>query len=95
MTILEEDSEDFKERTTLLIQKTLIDLQTLLVLVTKDLLHLFSWSQVTSYNLMNISNSKVNQMKLIFNILLLYSSHPTTFGAHNEFELLSSHVHDE
>ena len=73
----------------------LIDLQNLLVLVTKDLLHIFSWSQVTSCKLMNISNSKFNQMKLVYDVLLLNSSHPTTIEAHNEFKLLSSQVHDE
>ena len=42
VTILEDDSEDFEEGTTLLVHKSLIDLQSLSVLVTKDPLHISS-----------------------------------------------------
>ena len=94
MTILEKDSEDFKEETTQLVQKSLIDLQTLSMPVTKDLLHISSWSLVGSCELTNINNSKFNKVKLVSNVLLLNSSHPTTIEAQNEFKLLSSRVHD-
>ena len=93
MTILEKDSEDFKERTTQLVQKSLIDLQTLSMPVIKDLLHISSWSLVGSCELTNINNSKFNKVKLVSNVLL-NSSHPTTIEAQNEFKLLSSRVRD-
>ena len=94
ITILEDDSEDFEEWTTLSVHKSLTDLQSLLVLVTKDPLHIFSWSQVSSCKLTNISNSKFNKMKLVYDILLLNSSHPTTTEVHDEFGLLGSRVGD-
>ena len=76
------------------VHKSLIDLQSLLVLVTKDPLHISSWSQVSSCKLTNINNSKFNEVKLVFNILLLNSSHPTTSEVHDEFGLLGSRVCD-
>ena len=42
VTILEDDSEDFEEGTTLSVRKSLTDLQSLSVLVTKDPLHIYS-----------------------------------------------------
>nr|CAN78421.1 hypothetical protein VITISV_037778 [Vitis vinifera] len=94
ITILEDDSEDFEEGTTLLVHKSLIDLQSLSVPVTKDPLHISSWSQVASCKLTNISNSKLNKVKPVFDVLLLNSSHPTTIEVHDEFGLLGSRVHD-
>ena len=40
ITILEDESEDFEERTTLSVHKSLTDLQSLLVPMTKDPLHI-------------------------------------------------------
>ena len=94
MTILEKDSEDFKEGTTLLVKKYLFDLQTLSMPVIEDLLHISSWSLVASCEFTNINNSKFNKVKLVSSVLLLNSSHPTTIEAQNEFKLLSSRVHD-
>ena len=42
VTIVEDDSEDFKEGTTLLVHKSLIDLLSLSMSVTKDPLHIYS-----------------------------------------------------
>ena len=42
VTILEDDSEDFKEGTTLSVHKSLTDLQSFSVPVIKDPLHIFS-----------------------------------------------------
>src|SRR5579862_5596937 len=94
VTILEDDSEDFEEGTTLSVQKSLTNLQSLLVPVTKDPFHISSWSRVASCKLTNISNSKFNKVKPIFDVLLLNSSHPTTIEVHDEFGLLGSCVHD-
>ena len=94
VTILEDDSEDFEERTTLSMHKSLTDLQSLSVPVTNDPLHISSWSRVPSYKLTKISNSKLNMVKLVFDALLLNSSHPTTTEVHDEFRLLGSHVRD-
>ena len=94
VTILKVDNEDFEEGTTLSVHKSLIDLQSLSMPVTKDPLHISSWSQVSSCKLTNINNSKFNEVKLVFNILLLNSSHPTTSEVHDEFGLLGSRVRD-
>ena len=94
MTILKDDSEDFQEKTTLSVHKSLTDLQSLLVLVTKDPLHISSWSRVASCKLTNIDNSKFNKVKLVSNVLLLNSSHQTTIETQSEFGLLGSRVHD-
>ena len=42
VTILEDDSEDFDKWTTLSVHKSLIDLQSLSMIVTKDPLHISS-----------------------------------------------------
>ena len=94
VTILEDDSEDFEEGTTLSVHKSLTDLQSLLVPVTKDLLHISSLSRVASCKLININNSKLNKMKPISDVLLLNSSHPTTNEVHDDFGLLGSRVRD-
>ena len=94
VTILEDDSEDFEEGTTLSMHRSLTNLQFLSVPVTKDPLHISSWSQVAFCKLTNISNSKLNKMKLVFDVLLLNSSHPTTTKVHDEFGLLGSLVRD-
>ena len=94
VTILKDDGEDFEEWTTLSVHKSLIDLQSLSMLVTKDPLHISSWSRVTSCKLTNISNSKLNKVKLVSDVLLLNSSHPTTTEVHDEFGLLGSRVHN-
>ena len=94
VTILEDDSDDFEEGTTLSVHNSLTDLQSSSMLVTKDPLHISSWSQVSSCKLTNINNSKFNEVKLVFNILLLNSSHPTTSEVHDEFGLLGSRVRD-
>ena len=44
--------------------------------------------------LTNINNLKLNKMKLVYDVILLNSSHPTTTVVHDEFRLLGSHVHD-
>ena len=62
--------------------------------MTKDPLHISSWSRVTSCKLTNISNSKLNKVKHVFDALLLNSSHPTTTEVHDEFGLLGSRVRD-
>ena len=92
--ILEDDSEDFEEGTTLLVHKSLINLQSLLVSMTKDPLHISSWSRVVSCKLTNIRNSKLNKVKPIYDVLLLNSSHLTTSEVHDEFGLLGSCVRD-
>ena len=94
VTILEDESEDFEEGTTLLVHKSLTDLQSLSVPVTNDPLHISSWSRVTSCKLTNISNSKLTKVKHVFDALLLNSSHPTTTEVHDEFGLLGSRVRD-
>ena len=94
VTILKDDSEDFEEWTTLSVHKSLTDLQSLSVPVTKDPLHISSWSRVASCKLTNISNSKLNKVKLVSDVLLLNSSHPTSTEVHDEFGLLGSYVHD-
>ena len=94
VTILEDDSEDFEEGTTLLVYKLLTNLQSLSVPVTKDPLHISFWSRVASCKLINISNSKLNKVKLVYDVLLLNSSHPTTIEVHDKFGLLGSRVHD-
>ena len=94
VTILENDSEDFEKGTTLLVHKSLTNLQSLSVLVTKDPLHISSWSRVISCKLTNISNSKLNKVKPVFDVLLLNFSHLTTTTVHDEFGLLGSRVHD-
>ena len=63
ITILEDDSEDFEEWTTLSMHKSLTDLQSLSVPVTKDPLHISSWFRVASCKLTNINNSKLNKVK--------------------------------
>ena len=78
----------------MLVHKSLTDLQSLSVLVTKDPLHISSWSRVASCDLTNISNSKLNKVKLVSDVLLLNSSHPTTTKVHDEFGLLGSRVRD-
>ena len=93
--ILEDDSEDFEEGTTLLVHKSLINLQSLLVSMTKDPLHISSWSRVAFCKLTNINNSKLNKVKVVFDVLLLNFSHPTTIEVHDEFGLLGSCVRDE
>ena len=95
VTILEDDSEDFEEGTTLSVHKSLTDLQSLLVPVAKDPLHISSWSQIASCNLTNVSNSKLNKVKLVYDVLLLNSSRLTTIEVHDEFGLLDSCVCDE
>ena len=94
VTILEDESEDFEEWTTLLVHKSLIDLLSLSMSVTKDPLHIYSQSRVASCKLTNISNSKLNKVKPTSDVLLLNSSHPTTTEVHDEFRLLGSHVRD-
>ena len=64
ITILENDSEDFEKGTTLLVHKSLTNLQSLSVLVTKDPLHISSWFRVAFCKLTNINNSKFNRVKL-------------------------------
>ena len=93
VTILKDDSEDF-EGTTLSVHKSLTNLQYLSVPVTKDSLHIPSWSRVASCKLTNISNSKLNKVKHVSDVLLLNSSHPTTIEVHDEFGLLGSRVCD-
>ena len=61
----------------------------------KDPLHISSWSRVSSCKLTNISNSKLNKVKLVYDVLLLNSSHPSTTKVHDEFGLLGSRVRDE
>ena len=95
VTILEDDREDFEEGTTLSVHKSLINLQSLSVLVINNPLHISSWSRVASCKLTNINNSKLNKVKLVFDVLLLNSSHPITIEVHDEFGLLGSCVHDE
>ena len=58
VTILEDDSEDFEDGITLSVHKSLTNLQSLSVPVTKDPLHISSWSRVASCKLTNINNSK-------------------------------------
>ena len=94
VTILKDDSEDFEDGTTLSMHKSLTDLQSLSVPVTKDPLHISSWSRVASCKLTNISNLKLNKVKPISNVLLSNSSHPTTIEVHDEFGLLGSRVCD-
>ena len=94
VTMINDDNEDFEERTILSVHKSLIDLQSLSVLVTKDPLHISSWSRVTSCKLTNISNSKLNKVKHVSDALLLNSSHLTTSEVHDEFGLLGSRVRD-
>ena len=94
VTIINDDNEDFEERTILSVHKSLIDLQSLSVLVTKDPLHISSWSQVVSCKLTKINNSKLNKVKLVFDVLLLNFSHPTTTEVHDKFGLLGSRVRD-
>ena len=62
--------------------------------VTDGPLHISSWSRVASCKLTNISNSKLNKMKLVYDVLLLNSFHPTTTEVHDKFGLLGSHVCD-
>ena len=95
VTILEDDSEDFEEGTTLSMHRSLTNLQFLSVPVTKDPLHISSWFQVAFCKLTNINNSKLNKVKPVSNVLLLNSSHQTTTKVHDEFGLLGSRVHDE
>ena len=83
-----------RRATTLSVNKSLTDLQSLSVPVTKDPLHISSWSRVASCKLTDISNSKLNKVKLVYDVLLLNSSHLTTTEVHDEFGLLSSRVHD-
>ena len=71
------------------------NLQSLSVLVINNPLHISSWSRVASCKLTNINNSKLNKVKLVFDVLLLNSSHPITIEVHDEFGLLGSCVHDE
>ena len=94
VTILEDDSEDFEEGTTLSVHKSLTDLQSLSVLVAKDPLHISSWSRIASCKLTNVSNSKLNKVKLVYDVLLLNSSHLTTTEVHDEFRLLGYCVRD-
>ena len=94
MTMLEDDNEDFEEGTTLSVHKSLTDLQFLSVLVIEDPLHISSWSQVASCKLTNINNSKFNKVELVYDVLLLNSSHPTTIETQSEFGLLGSRVCD-
>ena len=94
VTILEDDSEDFEEGTTLSVHKSLTDLQSLSVLVAKDPLHISSWSRIASCKLTNVSNSKLNKVKLVYDILLVNSSHPIPIEVHDEFGLLGSRVRD-
>ena len=63
--------------------------------VTDGPLHISSWSRVASCKLTNISNSKLNKVKLVYDVLLLNSSHPSTTKVHDEFGLLGSRVRDE
>ena len=93
ITILEDDSEDF-EGTTLSVHKSLTNLQYLSVPVTKDSLHIPSWSRLASCKLTNINNSKLNKVKLVFDVLLLNFSHLTTIEVHDKFGLLGSRVYD-
>ena len=95
VTILEDDSEGFEEGTTLSVHKSLTDLQSLSVLVAKDPLHISSWSRIASCKLTNVSNSKLNKVKLVYDVLLLNSSHLTTIEVHDDFGLLDSCVCDE
>ena len=74
--------------------KSLTDLQSLLVLVIENPLHISSWSRVVSCKLTNINNSKFNKVKLVSNVLVLNSSHQTTTETQSQFGLLGSHVHD-
>ena len=76
------------------IQNSFTDLQTFSVPMKKNPLHISSWSRVASCKLTNISNSKFNKVKLVSDVLLLNSSHSTTIETHDEFGLLSSHIHD-
>ena len=92
--ILEDDSEDFEEGTTLSVHKSLTNLQSLSVPVTKNPLHIFSLPRVASCKLTNISNSKLNKVKLVYDVLLSNSSHPTIAKVHDEFGLLGSCVCD-
>ena len=94
VTILEDDSEDFKEGSTLSVHKSLTDLQFLSVLVINDPLHISSWSRVASCKFTNINNSKLNKVKPVSDVLLLNSSHPTTTKVHDEFGMLGSRVRD-
>ena len=94
VTILEDDSEDFEEGTTLSMHRSLTNLQFLSVPVTKDPLHISSWFQVAFCKLTNISNSKLNKVKPISDVLLLNSSYPTTIEVHDEFGLLGSRVRE-
>ena len=94
ITILENDSEDFEKGTTLSMRKSLTNLQSLSVPVTKNPLHIFSLPRVASCKLTNISNSKLNKVKPIYDVLLLNSSLPTTREVHDKFRLLGSHVCD-
>ena len=71
------------------------NLQSLSVPVTKDPLHISSWSRVASCKLTNINNSKLNKVKVVFDVLLLNFSHPTTTEVHDEVGLLGSRVRDE
>ena len=73
VTILKDDSEDFEKGTTLSMHKSFTNLQSLLVLVTKDPLHVSSWSWVVYCKLTNINNSKFNKVKLVFDVVLLNS----------------------
>ena len=95
VTILEDDSEGFEEGTTLSMRKSLTDLQSLSVPAAKNPLHISSWSQIALCKLTNVSNSKLNKVKLVYDVLLLNSSHLTTTEVHDEFGLLDSCVCDE
>ena len=62
--------------------------------MTKDSLHIPSWSRLASCKLTNINNSKLNKVKLVFDVLLLNFSHLTTIEVHDKFGLLGSRVYD-
>ena len=93
MTILDDDSEDFEEGTTLSMHKSLTNLQSLSVPVRNDPLHISSQSRVAFCKFTNINNSKF-KVKLFYDILILNFSHPTTTETQSEFGLLGSRVCD-
>ncbi|CAL2238372.1 unnamed protein product [Prunus armeniaca] len=91
VTILEDESDDRDEGSTLLIGAPLLASE---VSEVDNSLHIPSWSQEVFCQLSSFKKSKSTGRDLHFTILQLKSSHHTETDSLGAFELLSDRIHN-
>ncbi|CAL2227837.1 unnamed protein product [Prunus armeniaca] len=91
VTILEDESDNWDEGTTLLVGAPLLASE---VSEVDNSLHILSWSQEMFCQLSSFKKSKSTDRDLHSTVSQLKSSHHTDTGSSKAFELLSDRIHN-